>query len=204
MVLSVHICSNKPNIVDLLASQLGDGYLVDSSDSLEKKADMIIVDVNLITEQQNIQSSIKRLAKPFLIIGNNWSDDKQIEAFIQGASGYLDIDKELSMLSKAIESIFNGDIWIKRHLIPKVIKKIAASEQAPQFVNSKAIDSHLEHLSNRELEVAKMITTGKNNKQIAKSLNISERTVKAHLTSIFKKLNVSDRLHLAVLLKETA
>jgi DNA-binding NarL/FixJ family response regulator len=70
--------------------------------------------------------------------------------------------------------------------------------------SSKTIESSalLATLSSREHDVAKMIRDGENNKVIAKNLSISERTVKAHLTSIFKKLNVPDRLHLALYIKE--
>lgn len=59
----------------------------------------------------------------------------------------------------------------------------------------------LARLTKRELDVAEMISQGKGNRSIAESLNISERTVKAHLTSIFRKLSVHDRLHLVLLLK---
>jgi DNA-binding NarL/FixJ family response regulator len=57
-------------------------------------------------------------------------------------------------------------------------------------------------LSTRELEVANMIRQGENNRSIAEAMNISERTVKAHLSSIFRKFNVDDRLRLAIRLKE--
>ena len=70
---------------------------------------------------------------------------------------------------------------------------------ATQSIESSAL---LTTLSSRELDVANMIRVGENNKAIADTLDISERTVKAHLTSIFKKLEVPDRLHLALYMKE--
>jgi DNA-binding NarL/FixJ family response regulator len=57
-------------------------------------------------------------------------------------------------------------------------------------------------LSTREIEVANMIRQGENNRKIAEAMNISERTVKAHLSSIFRKFDVDDRLRLAIRLKE--
>jgi DNA-binding NarL/FixJ family response regulator len=57
-------------------------------------------------------------------------------------------------------------------------------------------------LSEREVEVANLIRKGENNKGIAQVMNISERTVKAHLSSIFRKFEVDDRLRLAIRLKE--
>jgi DNA-binding NarL/FixJ family response regulator len=74
----------------------------------------------------------------------------------------------------------------------------------PILPDQKKIEfkNNLRTLTLRELDVAKMISTGENNKIIASTLNISERTVKAHLTSIFQKLKVQDRLRLAILFKE--
>ncbi|MGR9098996.1 MAG: response regulator transcription factor, partial [Gammaproteobacteria bacterium] len=107
-----------------------------------------------------------------------------------------------SLLFKAAESVLRGDIWIQRHLIPRVIRILVKSAQSADNQSNIPANSQLDSLSLRELDVAKMIRAGESNRSIAAILNISERTVKAHLTSIFKKLNVPDRLHLAIYLKE--
>jgi len=85
-------------------------------------------------------------------------------------------------------------------VIGALVKLNNQNEQ--QAVISNYDSELLQELSPRELEVANMVSTGENNKEIAKQLTISERTVKAHLTSTFKKINVSDRLHLALFMKE--
>jgi len=107
---------------------------------------------------------------------------------------------------QAVTSVLKGDIWIQRHLVPRVIGTLVKMKPEPTQTldSSKTIESSalLKTLSSRESDVAKMIREGESNKIIAKSLSISERTVKAHLTSIFKKLNVPDRLHLALYIKE--
>jgi two-component system, NarL family, nitrate/nitrite response regulator NarL len=108
-------------------------------------------------------------------------------------------------LLNATNSILQGDIWVQRHLVPKIIETLInltnTKKTAPQ--DSQPVSStNLQTLTLRELDVAKMIRKGENNKMIAAALNISERTVKAHLTSIFQKLHVQDRVHLALLLKE--
>lgn len=140
-----------------------------------------------------------------LIIGHKWAEDKQIEALVAGHWGYCEAEIAIQLLPKAISSILNGDIWINRNLVPKVISMlINMNKLHPILPDQKNVEfkNNLKMLTLRELDVAKMISTGKNNKIIASSLNISERTVKAHLTSIFQKLNVQDRLRLAILLKE--
>lgn len=140
-----------------------------------------------------------------LVIGHNWPEDRQINVLVAGHSGYCEAETAINQLPKAISSILTGDIWIKRHLIPKVIGLLSNfNNLSLTQPNQKKIEfkKKLQTLTLRELDVAKMISKGESNKIIASLLNISERTVKAHLTSIFQKLNVQDRLHLAILFKE--
>lgn len=140
-----------------------------------------------------------------LIIGHKWSEDKQIEALAAGHWGYCEAEMAIQLLPKATTSILNGDTWINRNLVPKVIGMlINMNKVQPILPDQKKTEfkNNLRTLTLRELDVAKMISTGENNKIIASALNISERTVKAHLTSIFQKLKVQDRLRLAILFKE--
>ena len=92
-------------------------------------------------------------------------------------------------LKKAILAVVNGEDYIQPSLIP--------------VLNSKMLDrdsdsSKIESLTRRELEVLKMLSYGTYNKEIAEHLNISERTVKNHVSNIFKKIDVSDRTQAAV------
>src|SRR4029079_5547655 len=75
----------------------------------------------------------------------------------------------------------------------------AASAKAGDFVE-KEPEGHLENLTLRQREVAEAIARGASNKEIARRLNVTERTVKAHLTNMFRNVGVFDRLHLALLL----
>jgi DNA-binding NarL/FixJ family response regulator len=104
------------------------------------------------------------------------------------------------ILLQAIDHIRQGDIWIPRLLVPKVIGSLVQMKSMGNGPSPETMQL-LKLLSKREHDVAKMINEGRDNKTIASKLFISERTVKAHLTSIFKKLNVPNRLHLALLIK---
>ena len=139
----------------------------------------------------------------FLVVGSNWSDENKIRALVAGAAGYCGEGEPSELLVHAVECILKGDTWIQRHLVPKVIGKLMAMK-AHSTQDDVSVESlgRLKLLSGREREVAGMVREGKNNKRIALILNISERTVKAHLTSIFRKLNISDRLQLALFIKE--
>lgn len=106
-----------------------------------------------------------------------------------GVNGYLLKDSESSELKKAILSVVNGDDYIQPSLIP--------------LLNSKMIDRDkdsikIEQLTKREMEVLKLLAFGMYNKEVAESLEISERTVKNHVSNIFKKIGVTDRTQAAV------
>lgn len=106
-----------------------------------------------------------------------------------GVNGYLLKDSESSELKKAIISVVNGEDYIQPSLIP--------------VLNAKMIDrskdnEKLEKLTKRELQVLKLLSIGKLNRQVADELSISERTVKNHVSNIFKKIDVKDRTQAAV------
>lgn len=106
-----------------------------------------------------------------------------------GINGYMLKDSESAELKKAILSVVNGEDYIQPSLIP--------------VLNAKMIDrskdnEKLEKLTKRELQVLKLLAIGKLNRQVAEELDISERTVKNHVSSIFKKIDVKDRTQAAV------
>lgn len=165
--------------------------------------DILIIDADLLDSNDAVFNQIKNIGLKTLIIGRNWSEDKQIHALVSGMSGYCEQGDALIVLLKAIASISKGDIWLQRHLIPKVIGQLVSLTNAQINQPKKTyLNNNLQLLTQRERDVTKIICTGGSNKVIASLLNISERTVKAHLTSIFQKLDIQDRLQLAILFKE--
>ena len=89
-----------------------------------------------------------------------------------------------------------------RQLITKLIGELARDSSTGTHTLSFAGNSSIEHLTPRERQVAEMVHGGGNNKAIARELDISERTVKAHLSAIFRKLDIENRLHLALFFSE--
>ena len=127
------------------------------------------------------------------------------EAYTQairlGASGLLLKEKTAEVLIKAIEKVHAGEVWFDRSMISNVLKEISHSNAAINARSAAAANSDPEAakiatLTEREREVSSLIGEGLKNKQIASRLFISETTVRHHLTSIFDKLGVSDRLEL--------
>jgi two-component system response regulator DegU len=103
--------------------------------------------------------------------------------------GYILKDSESAELKKAIFSIVEGENYIQPSLIPSLNSKM---------IEKNRDEGKIESLTKRELEVLKLLAVGMYNKEVAEKLNISERTVKNHVSNIFKKIEVTDRTQAAV------
>lgn len=112
-----------------------------------------------------------------------------VKAVDIGVDGYLLKDSESSELKKAILAVLNDENYIQPSLIPALNSRLIARD-----VDKERIES----LTRRELEVLIQVANGMFNKEIATTLNISERTVKNHISNIFKKIDVADRTQAAV------
>lgn len=112
-----------------------------------------------------------------------------LEAIDKGVDGYIMKDTEFAELKKAIDIIMNGETYIQPKLIPALNSKLLTRDEEKSKIDS---------LTPRESEVLIQVANGMLNKEIALLLNISERTVKNHISNIFKKINVSDRTQAAV------
>jgi DNA-binding NarL/FixJ family response regulator len=107
-------------------------------------------------------------------------------------------DIDPALLSRIVTVVREGGLWITRSLIPGLIGEIRAKHGDRVKENPVRKNHFLHLLTPREQEVATLVSSGASNKQIARALNISDRTVKAHLTTTFQKLGITDRLHLAL------
>jgi len=133
----------------------------------------------------------------FMVMYDQPSDDVGMQALSQGAAGYCNAHATPELLH-AIESVIsNQGLWVGESLLNRLIGGISVrSPMAGRQAEHPALDS----LSERERAVAMCVAKGESNKEIARQLNLAERTIKAHLTSIFEKLGVRDRLQLALIL----
>jgi two-component system nitrate/nitrite response regulator NarL len=112
-----------------------------------------------------------------------------------GVRGLVLKEQASEVLIKAIEKVHNGEIWLDRSLMANVLAEMSRETTTKQADPEAA---KIASLTVREREVIALIGEGLKNKQIAERLFISETTVRHHLTSIFNKLDVSDRLELVI------
>ena len=113
-----------------------------------------------------------------------------LKALKAGAKGYLSKDVSISDLIKAIQAVHQGELWVERKLMARFFEGEAIADPKYEDLPGKT----KEGLTQREQEVLRLLTKGSTNKELAKALFISEKTIKSHLNSIFRKLKVSRRL----------
>lgn len=133
-----------------------------------------------------------------VVLANMPNHAESLHALSLGAMGYAHAYSSPEMLKEIKAVVSHGGLWLGQALLKRLIEtstKLAGNQ--PEYV-----DSLLARLTRREKEVAVEAAKGLSNKEIARVLNITERTVKAHLAETFERLGVKDRLQLALMLNK--
>jgi len=160
-----------------------------------EQPNLIVLDILLGDEDGlAILPELREVAKDarVLVLTGLRDPENQRRAMLAGAMGIVLKEHAAEVLLKAINKVHQGEVWLDRSLMGSVLDEMT---QAPEADPQKAkIDS----LTDREREVIALIAEGLKNKQIGQRLFISETTVTHHLSSIFSKLEVSDRLELVI------
>jgi DNA-binding NarL/FixJ family response regulator len=124
------------------------------------------------------------------------SDSQAIELMERGVVGFCHAYAGPAMLQQVSTVVANEGLWVGPSLMQRIIRAAG-----PSVTVDTGSQHALDTLSAREREVAQQVGLGSSNKEIARILSITERTVKAHLSAIFQKLGVRDRLHLALFMR---
>lgn len=178
----------------------GEIQVIDEADNGEEcikkirssKPDIVLLDINMpvmngIEALREIRK--KKLKTKVIILTVHNEIEYLLRAVDIGIDGYVLKDSDAHELIRAVTSVYEGDKFIQPSLIPLLNSKLIARDLDAE---------RLEQLSKREIEVLKLVAVGMFNKEIGVELGISERTVKNHLSSIFKKIDSSDRTQAAV------
>ena len=125
-----------------------------------------------------------------VLILTSFGEDERVFASIKaGAMGYLLKDVPAEDLGRAIRSIANGEFLLHPQIAKKMMEELIPREQEREIQTAE--------LTPREIEVLKQIASGRKNKEIAQELGISIKTVKTHVSNIFSKLHLYDRVQAA-------
>lgn len=154
--------------------------------------DILLLDINMpnkngIEVLEDIKN--KNIDIKILILTVHNEIEYLLRAVDIGVDGYILKDSESAELKKAINYIYNGENYIQPSLIPVLNSRL---------VNRNLDKEKIDSLTRRELEVLIQVAYGMFNKEIANILDISERTVKNHISNIFKKIDVNDRTQAAI------
>lgn len=129
-------------------------------------------------------------------------EDEEIALLKAGAKGCCRRGIDPESLQQVLSVTSNGGVWVTRSLLPRLVSELRKYVDAHRKPAETAADDSLAELTPREREIVRLIVDGASNKEVASSLNISERTVKGHLSNVFQKLGVTDRLKLMLYVRE--
>jgi DNA-binding NarL/FixJ family response regulator len=161
----------------------------------EQKPDIILMDINMpgTNGLQAIKELKQEESKSRIIVLTIHDDREYLFKTLQmGAEGYLLKDAEPDVLIEAIRNVNRGQSYIQANMTKELVREFNRVTLHEKDKNEE------NNLTSREIEVLELIAEGMINKEIAKKLYISEKTVKNHVSNIFKKLNVSDRTQAAI------
>jgi len=174
----------------------------DGEDAIEKvkneEPNVILMDIRMpvkngVESTKIIKENFKNIK---IIMLTTFQDDEYIiEALANGADGYLLKDIQGDNLIQAIRDVYNGQLMINPQIAMKLAQYVKKSTVSEKHV-TESFD-----LSERELEVVRLMVKGFTNKKISKELFISEGTVKNYISSIYSKIGTSDRTQAVLLLK---
>ena len=168
----------------------------DGIECLEKlknvKPDILLLDINMPNMNGiDVLKELKEKNDPLkvLILTVHSEVEYLVKAVDIGANGYILKDSGSAELKQAINAVIDEGSYIQPNLIPALNSRL---------INRDMDRKKLASLTKREVEILTQVACGMFNKEIAVNLNISERTVKNHISNIFKKIDASDRTQAAV------
>ncbi len=164
--------------------------------TLVLQPDILLLDLNMpglsgleVTRQLQAAKSRTKI----IVLTIHDSDNYVLELLKNGALGYLLKDVEPTMLIKAIHVVNEGNAFVYPKLAERIFGGLSESDDVNEKAREMWRESRSERLTAREMDVLSCIAKGFSNQDIAQVLFVSEKTVKNHLTNIFRKLNVNDR-----------
>jgi len=189
----------------LLATDAAFAVLCDGEDASDAFAhpsdaapDIVLVDIDRAPHlARQTVAQVKRLAAEARVLALTASTDRELASnlVLEGARGIVSKDRSGEHLLDAIRKVHEGELWIDRatsaHLIADLADKRSRATSDPE-------QAKIASLTPRERDVVALAAKGHSNKAIAERMKISDNTVRHHLTSIFSKLGITDRVALVV------
>jgi DNA-binding NarL/FixJ family response regulator len=202
--MRVAIFSKNSNVISNLSRKLDvdETLTIGSFLELEKQKEslknyILLSDIELIkSDSERFFNITHESLIDVVLISTNPTFAEGFEYINKGIKGYINAYISKSHLEDLLTSVKNGKVWFYPEFVQQLIKII------PSQKNSSKLNIH-KLLTPKEIEVGELLSQGLSNKEIAAKLDISERTVKAHISSMYEKLPIKrDRVSLAIAIKE--
>ncbi len=126
-----------------------------------------------------------------IVTGSGMDEETILKAIAAGAKGYVDEAADAAEFVQAIRIVHQGSVWAPRKVLSMFIERVSSSP-GRVFPNGRVT------FTDREKEVLEMLVAGRSNKEIGSALGIEERTVKAHVAKLMRKVGVQNRIALSV------
>src|ERR671926_533606 len=159
----------------------------------ESAPDVVVMDLNMPGMTATRQISALAPLTRVVVLTISDQDGDVMDAIFAGACGYLLKDASIQELMQGIRAAAVGESLISPTIAAKVLRRVRSSSSQPEIERTIRAE-----LSDREIEVLKLIANGKDNAQIAADLHISPKTVKNHISNILMKLQIDNRIQAAV------
>ena len=211
-MLNLIVVSKKQDNIRRWSDALGELYPVFCFTSIESllaqtdKSDtlsLLVIDASLVKEMNQVSGLCSKFCK-IIVFGENLTSAEKIQFIYEGACGYSDILIDEQMIVRAVASVINNEIWLERQLIPEMLRGTIVKRKqhlGDEEELNKVVLKNLPCLTKRETSVVELVYRGEDNESIAGKLDISVRTVKAHLSAVYHKFETPNRFQLVVLLK---
>ncbi len=203
--MAILLSSANDSVIERWTGLLKDKYDLDQANSLsklkscctDKKFAIILLHRPLVDPDTFVEiRRLNPLCRIFLL-SDTPNEEEGLTFLKLGIVGYANTYISAERLAEAARIVSSGAVWLGQKVMQRLILDSYARAKEKAASNSGKI---LESLTNREREIADLVAQGQSNLEIAANLDIAERTVKAHLSSIYEKTKTGSRLNLALLI----
>ena len=161
--------------------------------SMEKTIDLVLLGnrggQNLFDQMASLKAARPDLR--IIVTGSGIDEETILKAIASGAKGYVDEAATPTEFVQAIRVVYQGSVWAPRRVLSMFIERVSSSP-------GRIFPTGRVTFTDREKEVLEMLVAGRSNKEIGAALGIEERTVKAHVAKLMRKVGVQNRIALSV------
>ncbi len=205
--MNIALCCNNTTLLARWNSILTDHYTVYQA-TTKQDLSILLKDISFdcllihpsVVDVDTSRSILRTFPTLKLFVFSDRPNEEEGITFLKfGIVGYANSYISAPRLQEAISVVTSGSVWVNQRLMQRLIQGAPMSKDAEEEAGGQK-ESPLQRLSKREYQIAHLVAEGLSNPQIGQQLEITERTVKAHLSSIYSKTGTKGRLNLALLI----